>query len=203
MGCIHIFRPTHIVTRCLRASSFPEHDGHHDNRTTSCAPSSRERNAGRAASVGQRTQRFAYSEARRAYIPSSIFIADESEPRSESVDTRRPTSPRAFTSLELIPAFLYRSTAPVAHATRRACAHANHLRPTGLVLGGAMRANAAVRLFGGTTSLHFITAHLADESEPRSESADTRRPASPRAFTSLEPIPTLSIQLHNAGRLRD
>ena len=45
-----------------------------------------------------------------------------SEPRSESADTRRPISPRAFTRLELIPTFLYRSTAPVAHATRRACA---------------------------------------------------------------------------------
>ena len=54
------------------------------------------------------------------------------------------------------------SSAPVAPgATRRTCAHANHAAPCGLAFlgaqckrdGGCRTANAAVRLFGGTTSL--------------------------------------------------
>ena len=97
----------------------PPHRSRHC--ATPCKPSSRERNAGRAASVGQRTQRFAYSEARRAVIPSTIFIADESEPRSESSGARRP-SPAANLRV-------YRTPHSI---SRHACAHANHAAPCGL-----------------------------------------------------------------------
>ena len=70
-------------------------------------------------------------------------------------------------------------------ATRRACAHANQSAPCGLTSwgrnasggGGCRTANAAVRLFGGTTSLHSTAPHIADESEPRSESSGARRPS--------------------------
>ena len=76
------------------------------------------------ASVGQRTQRFAYSEARRDAITSSNLIADESEPRSESSGARRPS-----------PAANLRAYRTPHSISGRACAHANHLRPATMATG--------------------------------------------------------------------
>ena len=69
--------------------------------------------------------------------------------------------------------------------------------------GGCRTANTAVRLFGGTTSLHSTAPHIADESEPRSESSGARR-ASPAANLRVYRTPH-SISRHacaHANHLR-
>ena len=93
---------------------------------------------------GQRAQRFAYSEARRASIISSVFIADESEPRSESTAARRlpalnPSPPRTIPPRPPSAARLERSPPRAPSAA-----------------DGWRAASAAVRLFGGTTRHHRI-----------------------------------------------
>ena len=108
-----------------------------------------------AAGVGQRTQRFAYSEARRAYtlpLPTLPTRANRGVSRPAPA---APVPPRTYECIERRTLFLGMlapipitlrpadlgtapfgqigcSPAPVACATRRTCAHANHLRPAGL-----------------------------------------------------------------------
>ena len=108
-----------------------------------------------AAGVGQRTQRFAYSEARRAYtlpLPTLPTRANRGVSRPAPA---APVPPRTYECIERRTLFLGMlapipitlrpadlgtapfgqigcSSAPVACATRRTCAHANHLRPAGL-----------------------------------------------------------------------
>ena len=108
-----------------------------------------------AAGVGQRTQRFAYSEARRAYtlpLPTLPTRANRGVSRPAPA---APVPPRTYECIERRTLFLGMlapmpitlrpadlgtapfgqigcSSAPVACATRRTCAHANHAAPCGL-----------------------------------------------------------------------
>ena len=120
-----------------------------------CGLGSWGRNVSGAAGVGQRTQRFAYSEARRAFTLPLTTLPTRANRGVSRPAPAAPVPPRAYECIEHRTLFLgmlapmpitlrpvametapfgqiCSSSAPVACATRRACAHANHLRPAAM-----------------------------------------------------------------------
>ena len=171
-----------------------------------CGLGSWGRNARGTAGVGQRTQRFAYSEARRASTLPPPTLPTRA---NRGVSRPAPAAPvplRTYECIEHSTLFLnVLAPTPIslrlwawglppsdrlaALQRRSRRARLGVLAPTPITCalrawflgaqckrgGGCRTANAAVRLFGGTTSLHSTTPYIADESEPRSESSDARR----------------------------